>query len=318
MIPETSLKLMKHKALVDRLPEDHPQYRHIYEKWRQFESGQAGEANLEYYLQQANLDSPQFLNGLRIEHKSPFQIDWLLFDLGYRVILEIKNYTAPIYFDPHSRQLIRTKAGEKEVFPDPLLQVDLQHAQLRRFLDEHNIEQLPTFTAAVFVNRNAILQLHDYPERQRILTAQAIPFFLEKIARKHPAKISSSQNQEIVSFLRDHHQVAHFPILERYGIEWREIIKGVPCPLCGRFAMKRIRMRWQCPHCGERSTNAHLPVLFTLALLSENRITNKLAREFLRTDSPEVMKKILQRAPLIRMGKNKGAYYKHAELIKYL
>ncbi|WP_319956385.1 hypothetical protein [Gracilibacillus pellucidus] len=39
------------------------------------------------------------------------------------------------------------KAGEKEVFPDRLLQVDIQHARLRRFLDEQNIEQFPTFTA---------------------------------------------------------------------------------------------------------------------------------------------------------------------------
>ncbi|MFD2656946.1 nuclease-related domain-containing protein [Gracilibacillus thailandensis] len=256
MIPKTSLKLLKHKALLDRLPQDHPQYRYIYDKWRQFESGQAGEANLEYYLKQAHLDSPQFLNGLRIEHQSAFQLDWLLFDLDYRVILEIKNYTAPIYFDPYSRQLIRTKAGEKEVFPDPLLQVDLQHAQLRRYLDKHNIEQLPTFTAAVFVNRHAILQLQDYPDRHRILTAQALPSFLEKIARKHPAKISPSKNQEIVSFLHDHHQEAHFPILDRYGIKWSDLIKGVPCPACTKFAMNRIRLRWQCPFCNERSSDA--------------------------------------------------------------
>ncbi|WP_208587434.1 nuclease-related domain-containing protein [Gracilibacillus suaedae] len=318
MIPITSLKLLKHKALLDRLPKDHPQYRYIYDKWRQFESGQVGEANLEYYLKRAYLDSPQFLNGLRFEHQSAFQIDWLLLDLGYRIILEIKNYTAPIYFDPHSRQLIRTKAGEKEVFPDPLLQVDLQYAQLRRFLDEHNIEQLPTFTAAVFVNRNAILELQDYPNRHRILTAQALPSFLEKIARKHPAKISPSRNQEIVSFLRNHHQEAHFPVLDRYGIKWSDLIKGVPCPACTRFAMNRIRQRWQCPFCNERSSDAHLPVLFDLALLSENRITNKLAREFLGTASPEVIKKLFQRAPLIRKGNNKGAYYKHVDLIKYL
>ncbi|SFM24099.1 Nuclease-related domain-containing protein [Gracilibacillus orientalis] len=318
MIPDTSLKLLKHKVLVERLPEHHPQYSHIYQKWRQFESGQAGEANLEYYLQQANLDSPQFLNGLRIEHKSAFQIDWILFDLGYRVILEIKNYTAPIYFDPHSRQLIRTKAGEKEGFPDPLLQVDLQHAQLRRFLDEHNIEQLPTFTIAVFVNRKAILHLQDYPERRRILTAQAIPSFLEKIARKHPAKISSAQNQEIVSFLRDHHQEAHFPILERFGIEWRDIIKGVPCPRCGRFAMNRIRLRWQCPHCDERSTDAHLHTLFELALLSENRITKRMAREFLGELSPDAARKIMQRAGFVKVGTSKGAYYRHPDLAPFI
>ncbi|QGH34034.1 NERD domain-containing protein [Gracilibacillus salitolerans] len=318
MIPEKSLKLLKHKALIDRLPEHHPQFRHIYDKWRQFESGQTGETNLQYHLHQANLDSPQFLRGLCIEHKSAFQIDWILFDLGYRVLLEIKNYTAPIYFDPHSRQLIRTKAGEKEVFPDPLLQVDLQHAQFRRFLDVHNIEQLPIFTVAVFVNRNAILELQDYPDRHRILTAQAIPNFLEKITRKHPAKISSSRNQEIVSFLRDHHQEAHFPILERYGIEWRDIIKGTPCPACGRFSMNRICMRWQCPFCNERSSDAHLPVLFDLALLSENRITKRIAQDFLGELSPDAARKLMNRAGFIKVGTSKGAYYRHHDLAPFM
>ncbi|WP_240469427.1 hypothetical protein [Gracilibacillus thailandensis] len=58
--------------------------------------------------------------------------------------------------------------------------------------------------------------------------------------------------------------------------------------------------------------------MFDLALLAENRITNKLAREFFGTDSSEVIKKLFQRAPLVRKGNNKGAYYKHVDLIKYL
>ncbi|MDX8044583.1 hypothetical protein SH601_01160 [Gracilibacillus sp. S3-1-1] len=95
-------------------------------------------------------------------------------------------------------------------------------------------------------------------------------------------------------------------------------MKGVPCPACKKYAMNRVRLRWQCPFCHERSSDDHLPALFYLALLSENRITNKSAREFLGTDSPEVIKKLLQRAPVIRKGNNKGAYYKHVDLMKYL
>ncbi|GAE95083.1 hypothetical protein JCM21714_4292 [Gracilibacillus boraciitolerans JCM 21714] len=319
MIPPSSIKLSKHEALLQRLSEHHPPlYPMIYERYRRFDSGQTGEANLEYYLHQTQLTDLQLLNGLRIEKQYPFQIDWLVLGLGFRILLEVKNITGTIYFDPHSRQLIREKDDTKNIFPDPLFQVERQYVHLRNFLLSQNIKQLPTYTAAVFVNRNAELQLHDYPERHRIMIAQAIPSFIEKLASNHYAEISCSQNQQIASFLTNQHKEAFFPILEKYEIAWEDIIKGVRCPHCQQYAMKRDRMRWQCPLCGVRSANAHLQTLFELALLTENRITNKLAREFLQVASQDLIKKILNRSPLICIGKTKGAYYKHIDLIDYL
>lgn len=82
--------------------------------------------------------------------------------------------------------------------------------------------------------------------------------------------------------------------------------------------MTRSRMRWQCPHCGERNTNAHQKALYELALLTDNMITNKNARTFLQVSSPEIVKKILQKSPLVRVGKTKGAYYKHSDLAPFL
>ncbi|WP_058306671.1 nuclease-related domain-containing protein [Gracilibacillus massiliensis] len=307
MLPEKSIKLSKHQALLHRLPEQHPLYQMVSDRYRRYDSGQAGETNLEYYLGQSQITSLHFLKGLRMEHDTPFQIDCLILGLGFRILLEVKNITGTIYFDPYSRQLIRQKGSTKDIFPDPLFQVERQYMHLRNFFLEHNIEQLPTYTAAVFVNRNAELQLHDYPERKRILTAQAIPSFLEKINSNHPAKISHSKNNEISSFLTNQHREAYYPILDKYAIPWEDIIKGVRCPNCHQYAMTRIRMRWQCPHCGERNATAHLEALYEQALLTDNKITNKIAREFLQISSAEVIKKILQRAPLVRVGETKGS-----------
>ncbi len=93
-------------------------------------------------------------------------------------------------------------------------------------------------------------------------------------------------------FLESHHQSAVINILEKYEVLWEDLIKGVRCPSCNQYAMKRNRMRWECPHCGTRSQKAHLRALYELALLMDNRITNRMAREFLSLDSTNAMQKI--------------------------
>lgn len=102
-----------------------------------------------------------------------------------------KNITGTIYFDQDAHQLYGETEDKNDIFPDPLLQVDLQKAQLRRFLLEYSIDIPPIFTASVFVHPNARLLLQDYSERSRILTRIALPSYLEKLAKK----ISSSNNQ---------------------------------------------------------------------------------------------------------------------------
>lgn len=226
------MKLSKYRILLDRIPMHHPQQPIIQENYSRIASGQAGEEKLSYYLNLANIDSHIKINGLRIEHNSPFQMDWLILHPGFRLILEVKNMTGSIYFDPHGRQLIRTLGDKKEVFPDPLLQVDIQHSQFRRFLIQHQKEQLPTFAASVFVNRNGELKLHDYPERNRILTGQSVPRFIEKLAAKHPARISISQNEQFAKWVEYQHREPTYPILEKYGVRWHDLIKGMRCASC--------------------------------------------------------------------------------------
>lgn len=317
MIPATPTKLIKHQILADRLPEHHPVYPQVIENLSRLVSGQVGEEKLSYYLNLINIGSHVKINGLRIEHQSAFQIDWLILHPGFRLLLEVKNMTGSIYFDPHSRQLIRTIEDKKEIFSDPLFQVDLQYSQFRQFLADKGKEHIPTFTASVFVNRNGELKLQDYPDRNRILTGQAVPSFIEKLAEKHPHRIPISDNELFAKWLESQHREPYYPILEKYQVSWNDLIKGLRCPSCKNYGMKRIRMRWQCPHCHLRNTDAHLLALYELAMLTENRITNKLAKEFLGVTSADMVYKLLNRGPFVVAGKNRGAYYQHIDLIPF-
>ncbi|UOQ87112.1 NERD domain-containing protein [Gracilibacillus salinarum] len=226
----------------------------------------------------------------------------------------MKGHTGEIYFDAKSHQLVRESETKKEVFDDPILQVDRQYANLRTFFSDYQIDQLPTYRFAVFTNANVILKLHDYPEHERILTAQAVPTILERLTKNHSAQISHEQNKQIRSFLISQHQERFSAILEKHHILWEDLKKGVPCPDCRKRAMMRERMRWQCTYCGTRSTDAHVQLLYKLALLTNNRLTTAMVQDFLQIPSADATRKLIARAAFHKTGVRKGATYYHPEI----
>ncbi|WP_208590695.1 nuclease-related domain-containing protein [Gracilibacillus suaedae] len=315
MIPDTPILMQQYRALLEFLPEQHLEYPNIINHFRRQDAGQAGEDSLTYYLDQAQVPSLTCLKRLRLEHNSSFQLDWLILGLGFRVIFEVKSHTGEIYFDAKSRQLTRILDGIKEGFDDPILQVDRQYANLRAYCIAYNIDQLPTYRFVVFVNPNAILRLHDYPEYKRILTSQRVPSILESLAEKHPPIISEEENQQIEHFLVENHRERAISILEKHAILWDDLHKGLPCPTCNKRPMRRERMRWQCAFCGTRSTDAHHKVLYQIALLANNRLTKQLAQDMLQMSSPEATRKLITRAGYIKFGVKKGAYYSHPDIL---
>ncbi|WP_430735814.1 nuclease-related domain-containing protein [Gracilibacillus dipsosauri] len=212
------------------------------------DAGRYGENSLDYYFDLCSIEGKKVIKDLRIVGKTAFQIDRLLLTPSFLCLLEVKNITGTIYFDQDAHQLYGETEDKNDIFPDPLLQVDLQKAQLRRFLLEYSIDIPPIFTASVFVHPNARLLLQDYSERSRILTGIALPSYLEKLAKKYPPVITSHQVELLSRFLESHHQSAVINILEKYEVLWEDLIKGVRCPSCNQYAMKRNRMRWECPH----------------------------------------------------------------------
>ncbi|WP_163539676.1 nuclease-related domain-containing protein [Gracilibacillus sp. YIM 98692] len=310
MIPAVPLVHRKYEALRNRLPADHMQYSTIDDFCRRYHSGYQGEQSLGYYIDLlADLDI-HWLKRLRLKYQHYFQIDLLCVTPSFLLLIESKNITGSIYFDPYAKQLLRQIDDQQKLFSDPLLQVGLQAKQLRQFLSHTDFPSLPIHTISAFTNRNGHLLLQDYKDRDRILTSQELPFYVENLVAKHNVpKLTSSQCAQLTRYLESHHQEADIDILKKHAILWEEIKKGVPCPACSRYRMARIRHRWECPHCNHRSHDAHIPVLTELALLAGNRITNKLAREFLMMESRHAAAKLLIRAGFERVGTGKGAYY---------
>ncbi|RCW77477.1 nuclease-like protein [Saliterribacillus persicus] len=294
--------------LAKRLHSSHPCFAEISDQARRTAAGDYGEQDLKYYLEMSGCRD--YLHGIRIEAESVFQIDYLIMTRCYGLLIEVKNIAGEIYFDPHARQIFRKNKDEDDVFPDPILQVDLQKKQLQKFLQKHNYPNIPLYGVVVFTNRSGRLLLQHYPDRDRILTAQALPFFLERLEKKYrESHISNTDLAAMRDFLKSSHRPANPDLIARYNIKWGDIIKGVRCPECEAYRMKRVRLLWECGYCKHRSGVAHIIALEEMLTLFSGGLSNKQIQEVLSLHSADAVQKLMNRSKFTRIGKTKNSKY---------
>ena len=163
------LLILKTEALLRRLPAHHPKIPIINEELNKRLAGYKGEASLDFPLD--FLDSKEYiiLHDLRLPDSDRFfQIDTLILTKKFALILEVKNITGILHFDTVYNQLIRIKNGKEQVFPCPLIQVNRQASQLRRWFNanvskEAHMKALHDYSlllGAVITNRELRNFLH--------------------------------------------------------------------------------------------------------------------------------------------------------------
>ena len=121
--------------------------------------------------------------------------------------------------------------------------------------------------------------------------------------------VAMNQLMALAQTLKDAHTPPDGNILDKYGIVAEELINGVFCPNCHAVPMIRDRRKWLCKKCNYSAIDAHFPALNEYQLLIGDRITNRVARSFLRITSPEVAKKILQKGGFLAIGKTSSRSY---------
>ncbi|WP_053433748.1 nuclease-related domain-containing protein [Sporosarcina globispora] len=97
-------------------------------------AGLRGEEAVDYFLKE--LTGFMILKDIRLSNGNGdfYQIDMLLLCSNFILILEIKNISGTIYFDPTFNQLIQTKQENERGFPDPLIQARRQQKELSKWL----------------------------------------------------------------------------------------------------------------------------------------------------------------------------------------
>ncbi|MBP0725098.1 NERD domain-containing protein [Bacillus sp. RG28] len=305
--------IKKLEALLRRLPQDHPKREFISNNLLKRATGYKGEKELDYPLSFLPEDEYMIFHDLRLYDGSHyFQVDSLIVSQHFVLILEAKNIQGTLQFDPDFNQLIRIYGGKEEAFSDPLLQVERQTSQLKKWLKMHKLSQLPIESLVVISTPRTIIQtFSNNPQiRNKVIHCAKLPFKIKSIKESFPNKILNTKKfLQLKIELKENHIPLEIDIFKHMDISESEVQNGIQCINCFAFSMERREANWICSICQHKSKTAHINSLNDYALLFGKEITNQKLREFLNVHSSSVAKKILSSMNLNSTGKNKGKIY---------
>ncbi|SDZ24414.1 Nuclease-related domain-containing protein [Evansella caseinilytica] len=156
-----SLIILEQRALLGRIPQDHPKRQMIEEERKKYEAGYRGQKSVKYFLDLLPDDEYYIFHDLRLQNNSKyFQMDAVLLITAAILILEVKNFSGHLYFDK-SHQVIRTLNDRRTCFSNPIAQVKLQAQQLNNWLKNNKLPVLPIESVVIFSNSSAIIEADD-------------------------------------------------------------------------------------------------------------------------------------------------------------
>lgn len=244
------------------------------------------------------------LHDLRLKgiQQTYFQLDTILINKNFIVIIEVKHYSGHIYFDEGTKQILRKVNEVTEGLPNPLSQVHRHKLQLNQFLLERNYPLVPIVTLAVFSNPSAIIETKGLPNSQKsaIIRSEFLPEKLENLqANFSQVRFSENQLHSLVSSLKKSHSPEQVNLLKEYQLSISDLKLGVECPNCNQIKMDRNTKFgfWNCANCSFSSKDAHVNTLDDFSLLLNNPLTNKLARQILQVSSRHVVYRLLSQTP---------------------
>lgn len=311
------LYIKKLEALQRRLLSEHPKFELIKESFGKRIAGYKGEQSLDYHLGFLAEHQYHILHDVRLYDGTHFfQLDTVILSKKFILILEVKNITGTLYFDSNFNQLLRIQDDKKESFPDPILQVERQSYQLRKWLRLVKQSNLPVQSLVVISTPRTILETTPQNEKiyKKVIHSAKLPFAISSIEQEYEKNfLSENQLFQISQQMVTNHTPLNIDILAQYKIPKGDILKGVICSYCKSLPMKRSKGKWICPKCSFVSKDAHLSALEDYSLLIDSTITNQKMRDFLNIQSTSIANKLLFSLKLESSGVKKGRIYYFGE-----
>jgi len=309
-IPRTILQL---EALLKRLPQNHSKVPQIIEELNIRNAGFKGELAIEYPLSLLEEKDYYIFHNLRLKtNKHYFQLDTLILTSKVAIILEVKNYSGTIFFDPEFKQLIQIKDGVEKGYPYPLTQLERYELQLKEWLLQNKLNPINITSLVVISNPYSIIRTSAQEKflHQKIIHKEDLPTkipLLVKSQNKHT--LDEKELKKISRKLIKQHTERDSSILERFKLNESELLKGAICKHCGSLPLVRIKANWHCPACQNKDKQAHISALNDYKLLIKPKITNCELRDFLSIDSVASASRLLKSMNLPYSGEKKGRVY---------
>jgi hypothetical protein len=308
------MKLEQNEALLRNLNDCHLKIPLIEQELKKRKAGFNGERAVDYQLSFLTDKKYMIFNDLKLPlTPHHFQVDSLLFTPCYTLILEIKNISGTLTIDSEFNQLTKEYNGAVTGFSDPITQARRQKLFLQRFFYDNNLIIPPIEYFVVISNPNTILRMGKGQTLQapynKIIHAQNLISEISKLNSLYTEeKFNKKEFRRIKKVLLTKHDTSYSSILNTYGINENELLRGVFCELCRR-KMERVYGTWFCKGCKVCSKTAHERKVEDYFLLIKPRITNKELRYFLELESRKTSEIILNSLNLKTTGSTKGTIY---------
>ncbi|CAM3477509.1 nuclease-related domain-containing protein [Cytobacillus oceanisediminis] len=298
------------QALLRRLPGNHPKRALIEKDLAKRKAGYRGEEAVEYFIK--SLTEFTVIHDIRLYSGTEFfQIDTLLLSPSFILILEIKNISGTIFFDPTFNQLIQTKQDNEKGFLDPLIQARRQQKELTKWLIDLKVN-IPIEYLVVISNPSTVIKTSSYHKNalDRVLHASHILKRIDKLKVKYPEeKLTAKEIRKVSKTIVKKHNPANYSVLKYYDLQEKDIITGIQCHSCSKFTVERVRGTWKCAACNTVDKEAHIKTLQDYFYLIDSSITNHQFRSFTYLSSSNIAKKLLTGMKLPYSGSFKNRTY---------
>jgi len=302
-----SNKLVMLEALLRRLDASDQDYLYFKENYNRQLAGFEGEKWVDReWFDMPDLGSHYLLFNYEFENEFgyPHQIDTLLLNPKFMLILEIKNISGRVDIDENKHQMIITRLDNTlKSYASPIDQIRRHSQHLNRLLNQLKIS-LPIEGALVFSNPATIIG--NVPNNFPIFHTSGLRHFVQKLLLKYKEELPEKQITKLSKVL-----LARLKRVEvKPTIDISRIRKGVLCEYCAfQYQMKYKGGSWGCPNCGSRNKHDLQRALNDYRILINNSITNREFRDFFNIESVYNASKILSNLNLEAVGDKRGRSY---------
>lgn len=272
-------------------------------------AGLSGERELDYHLREFRPDYPfAILHDVYLQHRQIyFQIDTLLITPGRIILCEVKNIAGKLQITRHPTQFIKEEVnGVRSVLKSPIEELVRKKYLLTCWLNERKLK-IPLRDFVVFAYQNELSI--ENTEADQIAFSYEMPNRLRQLQIEE-RYLNSNEIRELALQIHQQHKAYNpFPVAEKYGVSFEDMITGVFCANCQSRAMHRRLMNWLCKTCGYSDRTSHLAALSDWFCMYGPQITNKQARHLFQINNRGTVNTLLRNSYVTVSGNGRGAIH---------
>ena len=303
--------LLQTEALERRIAINHGKMQDVKAKIRILKFGYNGEKTIKYYLDQIPEHKYHIFYGLRLPIGNTFfQIDTLLISPKLILILDAKNHSGTLRFEEN--QLIQEYADNRDVYENPVAQVNRHKILLRHLFEKYKIPPIPidSLVTVCKPSTEIIIQPGYQEASQKVIRAYNLLKKIDELEERNTdKKFTQKTISKVIHLLKTEHTPQKIDILNYFQIPAVDLISGVQCPRCLYIPMDYSRCKWICPECLLFSKEAFINGISDYFLLIKPSFSNPEIRSFLHLPSSRATTSFLPKLNFPHTGTKKGRIY---------